>query len=378
MTPKVGNARLTAAFAPLGMILLLSALSALVVVTLIEQVYGVALSTQGVRFQRPLAGVLCAAALLVFAARGPLRQRRSPRLLFSQVRELAATAPLGPRAWLTPFLLAVRVVSVLLLALSLMGPQSIHARDATEVQGIDIVLCLDLSLSMQAADIRPNRFAAAQNVVDDFIGKRPNDRIGAVLFGRDAHTLLPLTTDHEALRGMIAELSLGVIEGRGTAIGNGIGTALNRLRRSDAKSKIVILLTDGDSNSGNVSPLQAANFAKALGVKVYTILMGQSDQAPRQSGLDLFGRAIFDRGNFPVNPALLKDVAKVTGGEAFQVSDREGLERSFHAILDKLRKSDIEDAGRVYGELFPAFLWPALGLLVLEVLLASLVQRRWP
>ncbi len=361
----------------LGFVALLAALAALVVSTVIEQVYEVPLAAHSFRFQRPLAGVLCAAAVLVFLARGPLRMRRSPRLLFSQASELGAV-PQGFRALLDPLLTAARVVAVLLLALALMGPQSIHARDVTEVQGIDIILTLDLSLSMQAADIRPNRFEATQNVVDDFIQKRPNDRIGAVIFGRDAHTLLPLTTDHEALRGMISELQLGVIEGRGTAIGNGIGTALNRLRKSDAKSKVVILLTDGDSNSGNVSPQQAAEFAKALGVKVYTILMGRSDQAPRQSGLDLFGRPIFDRGDFPVNPALLKEVAKTTGGEAFQVSDREGLERSFHAILDKLRKSDIEDAGRVYGELFPAFLGPALILLVLEILLASLLQRRWP
>ncbi|MET0388338.1 MAG: VWA domain-containing protein, partial [Polyangiales bacterium] len=255
---------------------------------------------------------------------------------------------------------------------------SIHARDATDVQGIDMVLTIDLSLSMQAADIRPNRFVATQAVVDEFILKRPNDRIGAVIFGRDAHTLLPLTTDHEALRSMIAELELGVIEGRGTAIGNAIGTALNRLRRSDAKSKVAILLTDGDSNSGNVSPLQAADFAKALGVKVYTVLMGRSDNAPVKSGLDLFGRPVFDRGNFPVNPELLKTVAQQTGGEAFQVADRAALERSFHTILDHLERSQIEDAGRVYGELFPVFVWPALALLLLEIAVAALIQKRWP
>jgi Ca-activated chloride channel family protein len=376
MNPSL-NARLVAALRPLGFVLLLAAAAALLVSTLIERVYEVPLAEHSFRFQRPLAGLLCLAAGLVFLARGPLRVKRSPRLLFSQAHELAAL-PRGLRAQLEPLLLAARVVAVLLLALALMGPQSIHARDVTEVQGIDIVVTMDLSLSMQAADIRPNRFVATQNVVDDFIQKRPNDRIGAVIFGKDAHTLLPLTTDHEALRSMISELQLEVIDGSRTAIGNGIGTALNRLRKSDAKSKIVILLTDGDSNSGNVSPRQAAEFAKTMGVKVYTILMGRSEQAPHQTGLDLFGRAILGSGNFPVNPELLKEVAKVTGGQAFQVSDREGLERSFHVILDKLRKTDIQDAGRVYGELFPAFVAPALLLLVLELLLASLVQRRWP
>jgi Ca-activated chloride channel family protein len=356
---------------------MLAGLALLLIAYLIEEVYEVPLSARSFRFERPLAAGLLVAGLLVLAARGYLQRRRRPRLRMSHAFDLAALAE-GPRVWLEPLLTGARVVSVLLMALSLMGPQSIHARDVTDVQGIDIVLTVDLSLSMQAADIRPNRFVAAQAVVDEFILKRPNDRIGAVIFGRDAHTLLPLTTDHEALRSMISELELGVIEGRGTAIGNAVGTALNRLRRSDAKSKVVILLTDGDSNSGNVSPLQAADFAKALGVKIYTILMGRTDNAPVQSGLDLFGRPLFDRGNFPVNPELLKKVATQTGGEAFQVADRAALERSFHKILDHLERSQIQDAGRVYGELFPAFLAPALALLLLEVLLASLVQRRWP
>jgi len=369
--------RLPRALRPILATLLLAALAALLCLTLIDRVYGVPLTPRSFRFERPLAVSLMAAGLLVLIARGYMQQRRRPRLQVSRALDLREL-PEGPRLWLEPLLTAARVVSVLLFSVALMGPQSIHARDVTEVQGIDLVLTLDLSLSMQAADIRPNRFVATQAVVDEFILKRPNDRIGAVIFGRDAHTLLPLTTDHEALRSMISELELGVIEGRGTAIGNGIGTALNRLRRSDAKSKVVILLTDGDSNSGNVSPLQAADFAKALGVKVYTILMGRSDKAPVQSGLDLFGRPVFDRGNFPVNPELLKNVASQTGGEAFQVADREALERSFHTILDRLERSQIEDAGRVYGELFPVFVWPALGLLLFEIVLASFFMRRWP
>ena len=199
-----------------------------------------------------------------------------------------------------------------------------------------------------------------------------------MVFGRDAYTLSPLTSDHEALRAMISELQLEVIDGRGTAIGNGIGTALNRLRKSTAKSKVVILATDGDSNSGNVSPMQAAEFARTLGVKVYTILMGKAGEAPVQTGVDLFGRPVFDRGNFPINPELLKKVAAETGGEAYQVSDREGLERSFHAILDKLERSQLEDAGRIYGELFPAFAGPAVVLILLELLLAAFALRRWP
>ena len=362
---------------PLICTLALAALAAIAVLVLVEDLYQVPLGPKNVRFERPLAAVLLAGVVLVLLARGYLHKRRAPRLLVSRGDELQALRP-GWRAWLSPLVAAVRAVAVALLALALMGPQSIHARDATDVEGIDIVLTLDLSLSMQAADIKPRRFEAMQAVVDDFIRRRPNVRIGAVIFGRDAYTLLPLTTDHEALRTMVGELKLEMIDGRGTAIGNGIGTALNRLRKSTAKSKVVILCTDGDSNSGNVSPTQAAEFARSLGVKVYTITMGMSGEAPIQTGHDLFGRPVFDRGNFPINPELLKKVAGQTGGEAYQVSDREQLERSFHAILDKLERAQIQDAGRVYGELFPAFAGPALALIVLELLVAAFALRRWP
>jgi Ca-activated chloride channel family protein len=367
----------SATLRPLLATLALLGAAAVLVPTLIERHYGVPLTEKAFRFERPQALALLLALPLVLLARGVLQRRRAPRLRVSRGADLQAVAG-GPRLWVSAVVTGLRATAVTLIALALMGPQSIHARDTTETAGIDIVLTLDLSLSMQAADIKPNRFVATQQVVDDFIRRRPNDRVGSVIFGRDAYTLLPLTTDHEALRGMIGRLELGVIDGRGTAIGNAIGMSLNRLRKSDAKSRVMILLTDGDSNSGNVSPTQAADFAKALGVKIYTILMGESGDAPVQMGKDLFGRPLFDRGAFPINPELLAQVAKQTGGQAFRATDREELEKSFHTILDQLEKSQIEDAGRVYGELFGAFVGPALALLVLELLLGSLVLRRWP
>ncbi|MBK8170040.1 MAG: VWA domain-containing protein [Sandaracinaceae bacterium] len=272
----------------------------------------------------------------------------------------------------------MRTVAVAMMVVGLMGPQSIHAKDRTDVEGIDIVVAMDLSGSMEAADVAPNRFLASKAVVGQFIVRRPNDRIGAVIFGREAYTLLPLTTDHETLRNMVSELELGMIDGRGTAIGNALGVSLNRLRSSHAKTKIVILLTDGNSNSGNVSPDQAADFAKTMHVKVYTILMGQSDEAPQQQGTDLFGNPIFRRAPSPINPELLRNMATHTGGEAYRATDRNGLEQSFHSILDRLERSQIEDAGRVYGELFPAFVGPALILLLLELILAVFVFRRFP
>lgn len=363
-----------------------------VAVYLIEAHYEVPIADGSFRFERPWAALLLLGAPLVLVAHY-VNERRAPRLKISRAHDLALASRAGWRIWLRRLPVGTRVVAVGLMAIALMGPQSIHARDSAEVEGIDIVLTLDLSLSMQAGDIQPNRFVATQQVVDDFLQRRPNDRIGGVVFGRDAFTLMPLTTDKDALRSAIAELELGMIDGRGTAIGNAVGTALNRLRDSEAESRVIILLTDGDSNSGNVSPEQAAEIARSLphplgdegpngedrsGVRIYSILMGRSGDARVAQGTDIFGRPVWDRGNFPINPELLREMAETTGGEYFQVSDREGLERSFHSILDRLERSEMEDQGRVYGELYGAFLWPALALLLLEILLGTLVLRRWP
>lgn len=351
--------------------------AAYAVFVVLGSVYGAELRAGGFRFERPAAAWLAFGAGLALVARGFLQRRELPRLRVSRGRELAAISP-GIRARLAQSTTGLRVVALLLLTIGLMGPQSIHARGASDVEGIDIVLTLDMSFSMQAADIRPNRFDATKYVVQEFIRRRPNDRVGAVVFGRDAYTLLPLTTDKESLLSVIQDLRLELIDGRGTAIGNAIGVSLNRLRRSVAKSRVVILLTDGESNAGNIAPQQAAQLAKTMGVKVYTILMGRDGDAPVQRGIDLFGQPVFDRSSFPINPELLRDIAQQTGGEHFVAGDREALEQSFHSILDRLERSQIEDAGRVYADLYPAFVGPGLFLLVLEFLAHSLLFRRWP
>jgi Ca-activated chloride channel family protein len=344
----------------------------------VEGIYEVPLAADSFRFERPWAALLLLAAPLVWLARAWIHHERAPRIRLSRTGDLAKVSRASLKSWMVPSLVALRVVAVLLFAIGLMGPQSIHARDRNEVEGIDIVLTLDCSLSMQASDIVPDRFSAMKDVVDEFVRRRPNDRIGAVIFGREAYTLLPLTTDKEALRTMISEMELGMIDGRGTAIGNALGTSLNRLRNSTAESRVIILLTDGDSNSGNVSPEQAGEFAETMGARIYTVLMGVTDDARVQAGTDVFGRPMWDRGSFPVNPELMEELARRTGGAAFVASDRQGLERSFHRILDDLERSEIEDTGRVYGELFPAFVAPALLLLALELLLGTLYLRRWP
>ena len=342
----------------------------------LESRYQLLITDEHLRFERPWAALLFFAVPLAWLSRVWVQRLSRPRLQFS--RAAALRNPKGSwRSRLANLPSALRTVALALLVVGLAGPQSIHARDTAEVSGIEIILTLDMSGSMAAADIRPTRFKATKAVVRDFINRRSNDRIGAVVFGRDAYTLLPLTTDREALRTALRGLQLDQIDGRGTAIGNAVGVSLNRLRRSRAKSKVMILLTDGESNAGNVSPSQAADLASAMEVKIYPILMGVSDSAPVQQGTGLFGRAIFGTANYPVNPELLEEMADKTGGEFFLVSDRAALKQSFHQILDALEKTDIEDAGRMYTELFPAFVGPALIFLVIE-LFVLLWLRRWP
>lgn len=365
--------RATWAFAWLGV----AALAGLIASTwYLSSRYGVRLNTGSIRFEHPWAGFLLLGAGLAWLSRAWLQRYAKPRLRFSQGRALSLPSH-SWRSRLADLPGALRAVTLALLAVGLMGPQSIHAHDKTELSGIEIILTLDMSRSMEAADIQPTRFRATKAVVDHFIQRRPNDRIGAVVFGRDAYTLMPLTTDRQALRTALQDLQLDQIDSRGTAIGNAVGVGLNRLRHTDAKSKVIILLTDGESNAGNVGPSQAAELAEAMGVKIFPILMGVSDTAPVVKGRGIFGRQLWGQANYPVNPELLNDIADRTGGQFFGVGDREGLERSFHEILDQLEKSEIEDAGKVYTELFSAFVIPALAFLLLE-LFVLLWLRRWP
>ena len=360
----------------IGWLLLAAFVGIVISLRYLDARYQILISDEQLRFERPWAALLLLAAPLAWMSRFWVQRSARPRLQFSKAASLESPKRTW-RARASQLPNALRTVALALLVVGLAGPQSIHARDTAEVSGIEIILTLDMSGSMEAADIRPTRFRATKAVVRDFIDRRPNDRIGAVVFGRDAYTLLPLTTDREALRNALRGLKLDQIDGRGTAIGNAVGVSLNRLKRSRAKSKVVILLTDGESNAGNVSPSQAAELASAMGVKIYPILMGVSDDAPVQQGTGLFGRAIFGTANYPVNPELLDQMADETGGEFFLVSDRAALEQSFHQILDALEKTEIEDAGRMYTELFPAFVGPALLFFLIE-LLVLLSLRRWP
>src|SRR4051812_1935668 len=218
--------------------------------------------------------------------------------MHSRASELG-TRKRGIVARLRDLPMVLRLLSVVLVGVALARPQSARRDDDLEIEGIDIVVTLDLSGSMEETDLVPNRLEAAKVVIQDFVRRRASDRIGLVVFGRDAYTYIPPTLDHGTFLRMLAELHLGIIDGKGTAIGNGLGVALARLRRSDAHSKVIILLTDGDSNAGNISPLQAAGYAQKMGVKVYTILAGDNDSS------DTPASAGAARQRYPVNPKLL-------------------------------------------------------------------------
>jgi Ca-activated chloride channel family protein len=305
--------------------------------------------------------------------------RRRPTLKVAAVgplRRLPRTTAMRA-AWMPPVLGALGLV---LVGLSLARPQArtAKARDVA-VEGIDIVVALDLSTSMRAADFKPkNRFFVAKEVLKEFVQSRANDRMGLVVFAADAFTQCPLTLDQSVMLNIIDQLKLGVIED-GTAIGNGLATAVNRLRASEAKSKVAILITDGDNNSGNVSPLEAAEMAKSLGIRVYTILVGKGGKVPYPQE-DPFGRTTYVEMEIPTNPELLKQIARTADGAFYAATDRESLQRSLQDILDSLEKTRLFEAGAFaqHDELFAWALWPGLALLLADVLLRVTRLRRFP
>jgi Ca-activated chloride channel family protein len=312
----------------------------------------------GLRFESPwfLFGFLFIPAVV---AAHILKRKNSGRIVFSMAR-LIGTRKQGFRIWMPNISLALKTAALALLVLALARPQDANRQTSSTMEGIDIVLTLDMSGSMATPDIAPNRVEAAKAVVLDFIRRRKNDRIGAVVFAENAYTLCPLTLDYTVLSQMIEELKLGVISDKKTAIGNAVGVSINRLRKSDAKTKTIILVTDGTSNAGNISPEQATQFAKTLGIKIYTILVGQNRQS--QS----------------INPALLIEMANKTGGAFFKATGKTELISSFHTILDALERSKIEDMGVTYAEVFDRYLWPALILIILDLIIGLFVIRRTP
>ena len=344
------------------------------------------------RFPALAGGAVIVAAVVVYRMT-LAADVRAPRLRIATVAPLAA-GPRGFRTYLRDAPGVLRGAALVLAILALGRPQNVLRGENADEKGIDIVLVLDLSGSMRAlmdaegggqeaparklAAPRLTRLETAKEVILDFVGRRKNDRIGVVVFGRAAYILSPPTLDKSLLATLVSRMELGLIDGRGTAIGDAVGTAVARLRRSNARSKAVILLTDGDSNAGAIAPDYAAHLAQTQGVRVYTVQIGNGDEVEVQDGVDLFGQPRFVREHYPVNPELLKRMASATGGDSFVATDKKGLESSMHQILDKLEKTRFEAQAATMEDLFPFLLVPAVLLVAFEAIVRLFIVRRFP
>ena len=281
-------------------------------------------------------------------------------------------APRTVRYYLRHLPFALRAAAFALLVVALARPQDVEQNVRTNTEGIDIMLAIDVSGSMLARDFKPDRITAAKEVAGSFIA----DRYGLVAFAGEAFTQSPLTTDQSTLQTLLARIRSGLIED-GTAIGNGLATAINRLRESDAKSKVIILLTDGVNNQGQIAPMTAAEIAKAQGIRVYTIGVGTEGMAPYPA-IDMFGNLTFVNQKVEIDEKVLKAISDMTGGRYFRATDKEKLKAVYDEI-NQLEKSKIEVMEHIsYHELFLTWALAALGLLFAEFLLSNLVLKRIP
>lgn len=329
------------------------------------------------RFEDPwflLAGLAVIPILLRYG-----RKNRSAALRFP------ALAPLGDiyatrAAASRHILLVLRVAGVLLLAAALARPQAGEKETEIESEGVDIVLCLDTSGSMQALDFhldgkRVDRLAVVKKVVREFVGKRKDDRIGMVVFGANAYTQCPLTMDHGVLLQFVDRLEIGMA-GDATAVGDALATSVKRLKDVPGKSRVIVLLTDGRSNAGKIPPLTAAEIARASGCKVYTIGVGVEGKSPFLVQT-LFGKDYVYQ-QVDLDETTLQEIARITGGEYFRASDTAGLEKVYDRI-DRLERTEARVKEYMeYEELFHRFAIPGLLLLLLEFVLANTRFRKIP
>ena len=276
------------------------------------------------------------------------------------------------RHYLRHILFAFRLAAVILLIFVLARPQATNRFQDVSTEGIDIVLAMDISGSMLARDFKPDRLEASKNVATEFISGRPYDRIGLVVFSGESFTQCPLTTDHAVLINLLRDIQSGMIED-GTAIGNGLATAVNRIKESDAKSRVIILLTDGVNNRGEIAPATAAEIAKTYGIRVYTIGVGTKGLAPYPVQTP-FG---LQYQNMPVeiDEDILKEISQLTGGKYFRATDNDKLVQVYNEI-DKLEKSKIDV--RQFSRKDEKYMVPALiafVLVVIEIIARNSIMR---
>jgi len=329
-------------------------------------------------FKTPLVLILIPLLLVFFWYEYKRREGTSFR--FSSLSLMQGMGTSWRARWsFLPWVLRGLVLVLLLIALA--GPQKLLAQSKLTSEGIDIVLALDVSGSMSAEDYvidghRISRLDIIRSTVENFIKQRKFDRLGLIVFGSQAYTVCPLTTDHEWLLQNLRQIRIGVIEDA-TAIGSGIATSLLRLKNSKAKTRIIVLLTDGVNNSGKIDPLTAAKTAQVMGIKVYTIGAGTTGIVPFPV-IDEFGNKHYEEAQFDLDEDTLKKIAQMTEAEYFRAADTESL-RNIYTEIDKLEKTKIVDKGyRQYEPLFWLYLDAALILLAFEIILTNTLFLKIP
>jgi Ca-activated chloride channel family protein len=269
-----------------------------------------------------------------------------------------------------------RLLAITGIIIALARPQSTKHNKEVNIEGIDIMISIDISGSMLAEDLKPNRIEAAKQVAADFIGKRPNDRIGLIAYSGIAFTQCPLTPDHQVLIGLLEKIKNNMVQD-GTAIGDGLGLAVERLRSSEAISKVVILLTDGINNMGFIDPMTAAELAKSFGIRVYTIGIGTYGKAPFPFRTP-FGGVKYEMVDVEIDEPLLKNIAEMTGGKYFRATDNQTLQNIYNEI-DQLEKTKIEVAHYTrIREMFHIPLLFAFMFLLFELLIKYLIVKSLP
>lgn len=292
------------------------------------------------------------------------RQRQGGAALNSSTATELEAMPKTLRQHLRHLPMALRVVAYGLIVVALARPQSTSTLSSSTTEGIDIMLSIDISSSMLARDFEPDRITAAKSIAAEFINSRSNDRMGLVVFAGESFTQSPLTTDKSTLINLLSQIESGMIED-GTAIGEGLATAVNRLKDSDAQSKVIILLTDGVNNRGQIAPLTAAAIAQSFGIRVYTIGVGTQGQAPYPT-MDPWGRISFVNMPVEIDEATLQEISNLTSGQYFRATDNKTLLEVYKQI-DALERSKIEVNNRTLREeLFMPLLLLALAIMAAE------------
>ncbi|MBP9925304.1 MAG: VWA domain-containing protein [Cyclobacteriaceae bacterium] len=301
---------------------------------------------------------------LLLVARWTFRHYFNQKLPVALVKSDLKNSPL---TWVRIFPELILSCVIVLILIALARPQKTNEKVEQWTEGIDIMLAIDISQSMQIEDFQPNRLEAAKNVARDFIKGRLQDRIGIVVFSGDAFSLAPLTTDYDLLNTYLNDISFDMIESRGTAIGSALAVVTNRMRESESKSKVCILLSDGDNTAGNIDPITSAELAAAYEIKMYTIIVGQEGLVP-------FGKDYFGRPNMvenTIDESTMRKIAKIGSGEFFRVADNEALKNVFSRI-DKYERAEIKETRfKDTADYYFIYLQWALAFFILWIFLKS-------